>query len=1094
MAGFKDGRGRLDITGASLVNESKIPRQYFQIPRDQQELLGRPEAWNLKGLTNVPPKLLKDVKETHIRKSKNQASATPQKAIPSGTSNGSSRAGPTSNHFETHPVAELGDDEEDEDDDAISWPSSSETHLRPPQRVEVEELPPIPTPTPVYGKQASSPPVGRNLARSAPRTRYKARLAMQELPSSSLGSELDMEYQPPRAITDVVVNPVNRVLQTAKPAPTPPSAQIVPCTWKEKSSPRRPDSMEEPQPKRKRLMKELKFDNSLRADQGTAEVVNETVYTQESGSTTLSSIPAEGLPVKAKPAVRQPMREDSVVLRSDDSHIPLTGISSSGQAKAKPTKGSEQRRVVSVPKLTEPQAASKVVDQQNSSNSDKIPPNGPPSQAPFTAFCVAYPDFDATLGGFIRAVISIQELQRMGQLAEFLYDDFIRVFCTEYMDYMRTLHPSSQPLTTIVWYNRNVPGPVYMKRVMTRSNLHDVERAYPQKYHRCQPTHDDDTSSQLLLSTPGDRPSTAQSAHEASTTQPRRETSMVHSRHDQSLTQSTAQSMQEPAFQDRPQFAARDSSLPVSPSPSEIRSSPPPSNLPGTVVLTERLESTHGYVMIMSNADGNRGSQDHNQNAPAVPMEIDVKEEAVSLPIEQVASIQQSSQSTSRFETQALETQVINVAQPQVESTPAKTQDLLTQPPATSTARFESQAFEAQVLHVTQGEVESPLAETQGPLTQSSAASTTRFETQVIDFTQEDVAPTLGETQPPPATARTVDHDITRIPETAIKPKAAQRAAPGAKKPKSSPASSAVPQSQKTPSQKSRPPLAPKPTEVSPPLLRSQGPQPQPASKAVNGPPKPRPEPAFKIIRGGPPLSSAPAVLTTSKAGAGTGKPTLSSAVTKSQKTQRPRPPAASEATGPRPGLDTQKSHPPPSVDKAVNEAGPQPAYKIIKDGPPTSSAASQSKKVQKPHPPGINKDVNGSKPQPVYTIIKGGPPPKSTSDKTPASMPGSRASSGKAPASSAAPKSKKVEKPHPPAAVNGGQPRPAYTIIQGGPPKSTSGKIPTGSKASDGSGKGPVSSAAPKAKKTKGEQFEAYLRKMKATQDAAASSSDGKR
>lgn len=1093
MAGFKDGRGRADITGASFLNESKIHRQYFQIPRDQQELLGRPEAWNLKGLPNVPPKLLKDVKEAHIRKSKKQASATPQKPVPSGTSNGSSRGGPTATRFETQPVEELDDDEEDDDDDEISWPPSPETHMRPPQRVEVEELPPMPTPTPVYGKQASSPRVGRSPAQLAPRTRYKARLAVQEPPSSSLGSELDMEYQPPRAITDVVVNPVNRVLQTAKPAPTPPSAQIVPCTWKQKSSPRRPDSMEEPQPKRRRLMKELKFDSSLRADKSTAEVVNETVYTQESGSTTISPIPAEGLPVKVNPAMRQPTRADAVVLRSDDSNIPLTGISSSGQPKAKSTKGAEQRHVVSVPELTQPQTASKVVEQQNSSNSDKIPPNGPPSQAPFTAFCVAYPDFDATLGAFIRAVISIQELQRMRQLAEFLYDDFIRVFCTEYMDYMRALHPSSQPLTTIAWYNENVPEPVYTKRVMIRSNLHDVERAYPQKYHKCQPTHDHDTSSQLLSSTPGDRPSTAQSALEASTTQPRRETSTAHSahsRHEQSPTQSTAQSTQEHVFQDSPQFAARDSSLPVSPRPTEIRYSPPPSNLHGTVVLTERLESTNGYVLIMSQSDESRDSQEQVQHAPAVLMEIDVKEEEVSVPIQQVASIQQSSQSAARFETQALETQAINIAQTQVEPIPAKTQDLLAQPPATSTARFESQAFEAQVINVTQGEVESPLAETQGPLTQTSAASTTRFETQVIDLTQDEVPPTLAETaetQPPPATARTIDHDITRIPETAIKPKTAQRVTLGTEKPQSSPASSAVPKSQKTPSQESHLPPVRKPTEVSQPLLGSQEPHPQPADnpcpqpafkiikggyplkkfrlppagQAVNGPLKPRPQPAFKVIRGGPPLSSAPdkapAAPTTSKADAGsTGKPPASSAVTKSQKTQRPRSPAASEAIsgGQPPSLGSQKPHH-PSADKAVNEGGPQPAFKIIKGGPPlssarmasfeptgetpTSSAPPKSKKTQKPHPPAPGKDVNGGQPTPAYTIIRGGPPPKSTPDKSPAaSMPGS--------------------------------------------------------KASDGSGKAPASSAVPKSKKTKGELFEAYLRKMKATNSSDVSFSAAKR
>lgn len=887
MARPEKGPNRPDETGVYFLNETKIARKYTQIPKDQQDLLSRPESWNLKGTPNMPAHLLKDVKGAHIRSYKQPTQATPPRTVPSGAPNGrfskgaiatasrcesqsagesesvekeeeedansqfswapspeahklpqqratvdemtlittprdqkallreaqswdrkgipkipaqllkdaenarnlrsqkpthstpsrvvssgasnsasSKRPSASRPRFDSQPADELEDNEDDSDDaDEISWMPSSGIHKLPQTRASLERLPPMPTPTPIYGNQASSPNTGRLAARAVTNTRYRTILSAQNPPSSSLGSEPDIEYQPPLAITDVVVDPVARVRQAAKAAATPPSAQIVPCTWKEKSSPRRPEAMEQPEPKRRRRMKELKFDSSQPVTQGVTQVVNETVFTQASNSTAGSSTPSQVPPAKVSYGLREPVQHGQAVFNPNGKTAPSSAAPFPRHSDGKRNDAVDKDHAVSLSNATGQRAPPKAVDQQTSSNSEAIPPNGPASQAPFTAFCVAYPDFakydrsglkPASIGVFVSAVVAIEALQHLRQLPEFLYDDFIRVFCKDflvYIDEWYSVPRKGQPLTAIQWYNENVPEPIYTKKVMNRHTLRDVGKAYPEKYAAARDILSKNSSSggasadkSSPVPSEGGTPAPGPEPPVRQTPGSEPVISTALSQPGQSSIRSIGPPGQTVRFQDDPRYAARDSSL-----PSEGRCSPTPEHTP-KVVSTVRLQTVSAYVAMIYQPEEDSKNQDLCQNAVPMPGEVPVKEEEFPAPIEQIALVHDLSQPASGFETQAFQTQAFNAS--------------LGQPGSTSP---ESQGFDAP----------------------PAATSTARSETRVITRTQEQVSSTMSETQDfetqaPMAASTTIEHDISRIPETAIKPKTTRRATLGTQVPPSS--------------------------------------------------------------------------------------------------------------------------------------------------------------------------------------------------------------------------------------------------------------------------------------------------------------------
>ncbi|KAH6650916.1 hypothetical protein F5144DRAFT_589273 [Chaetomium tenue] len=127
-------------------------------------------------------------------------------------------------------------------------------------------------------------------------------------------------------------------------------------------------------------------------------------------------------------------------------------------------------------------------DHASSNSTDKPPPNGPASQVPYTAFIVAYPDYSGSLGTFLRAAMCILPLQKDRALPEFLYDDFIRVFSTDFLKYIGSLDENTRPLSAIQFYNEHVSRPLYTKGVLTKDNINDVTEKYPEEFRAIQQT------------------------------------------------------------------------------------------------------------------------------------------------------------------------------------------------------------------------------------------------------------------------------------------------------------------------------------------------------------------------------------------------------------------------------------------------------------------------------------------------------------------------------------------------------------------------------------------------------------------------------
>ncbi|KAK4245933.1 hypothetical protein C7999DRAFT_15921 [Corynascus novoguineensis] len=383
-----------------LGNPAKIPRRYVRIPSDQEKLLDRPDAWFPGHHPNVPPNVLADLRADFLRKSQPRltpqrqtlASQPPSPVFPDGdpdrdeggshqsASRGASVASGVERDKTPVETEADGDGDKDTPGTRISWSSSPVEHLLGPRQLE-EEQPTVAGDPSRHSPEHRGPGVAGNV--------FSRAAFLTDFPqSSSAASDPGLELEIPNAVTEVL-EPVNRQPVPVL-GPTPPSAQVIPCTLTEKANPAK-----EPQAKRHRLMKPPAFNSP-----GVATVA----------------------------ATSQP-----------------AGVLESSNSLAGP------------------------------------PPNGPASQVPYTTFRVAYPDYRGSLKDFLRAVLSILPLQKKRALAEFLYDDFVRVFSTDFLAYVSSENGNFHPLPAIEFYNENVSRPLYLKGVLTRENVRDVPDEYPEE-------------------------------------------------------------------------------------------------------------------------------------------------------------------------------------------------------------------------------------------------------------------------------------------------------------------------------------------------------------------------------------------------------------------------------------------------------------------------------------------------------------------------------------------------------------------------------------------------------------------------------------
>lgn len=468
-----------------FTHHTKIHRRFFQVPSDQQKLLDRADAWSPR-VPNVPPAVLEDVK-THSAKESRPRSPVEREALSSQPASpvldvvqtltsqavslyearmvalSSQPASPT-HTITAHETpnrtlagaAGDSDGEEAASETAIPWTPSPSAHLRRPFQ---QQEPPATTGLPsrrLFG-QDDRRATGHALAR-APIVDFP--------PSSSAASGTPLEVEVPKAITDAL-EPVDQRL-AAVLEPTPPSAQVIPCTITEKTSP-----AQVPAPKTRPRRRMKQFPAAILASldpAGRGHASGSTLPEATAAASTRSPSPAV---IPSSPISGAP-RTDHALPALGDEHIPASAEE---------------------PAAATCTATSQLAGKQLSSNpSIALPRNGPPSQVPFTAFQCAYPDYKGSLGDFIRGVMCIMQLRKERALNEFLYDDFVRVFSGDYLDYIGTVAHDQYALPAVQFYNANVSRPLYTEGVLTKDNIKDVANQYPKKARAIQHILEEETS------------------------------------------------------------------------------------------------------------------------------------------------------------------------------------------------------------------------------------------------------------------------------------------------------------------------------------------------------------------------------------------------------------------------------------------------------------------------------------------------------------------------------------------------------------------------------------------------------------------------
>ncbi|KAJ4375735.1 hypothetical protein N0V85_009032 [Neurospora sp. IMI 360204] len=437
----------------SLVCKQKIPRRILRVHRDQQELLDREDAWNPDGFANVPAELLQEVKAQYIR-SIAPPTPPPRKTLsPAPLSAESVREDEEPDEPSTPKPTGTGSQE----GTPIPWSPSPEHHIRPAtpvNDVETKDGTPGLEPSPENNstlKQAITPDLPsralpeRLSSQKRPEHRpssplvFKVKARVPFLPefppSSSVASEGGLEFEVPKAVTDLLP-PVNKgalPVLPVHPEQTPPSAQIIPTSYLARTTPSRP-----PPEKRRRLMK--------------------------SATTIYSDYRSNAEPERSSAAFPRAETEDPSTTRLSEH------IADSQQPPEEQCADTSSHSLKTAEQAT----------QHLASSDEKIPPNGPPSQVPYTAYKVAYPDYKGTLNDFVRAVLCVHDLRKRSAIMEFLYDDFVRYYCDDYLPYIREQVDGSVPVrTSIELYNDQVSRPHYQKGVLTKENINDVLDKYP---------------------------------------------------------------------------------------------------------------------------------------------------------------------------------------------------------------------------------------------------------------------------------------------------------------------------------------------------------------------------------------------------------------------------------------------------------------------------------------------------------------------------------------------------------------------------------------------------------------------------------------
>lgn len=444
--------GDQDLSSRSryTINGGRISTSLFRIPKDQEVLLAKENAW-AEGPSkqpgtppNIPLSVLKGLEEFHSRPAKVQRPTPVQKAVhppPAATLDDvPPRSSRSDDEAESRPATPITRGrvlsqsiDHSPHGSEISWSqspvrdrptvavysgsasatSSPKPHPppHPPTQPPVRPSEPHNFATQVHSSQipisAATGPTLRSRVTSSTSSLVRhvpKRKLYPPVPSSSVGnSEDELPLVLPMTSDWVERVTINRLGQ---PCPTPPSAQVIPCSEGQGKQ----GDQDTPRKKRQRM-----------------QSLNSRIFDEP---------PDEQVPRSVAQASLLPQKT-------------LSPLAEEPRHKTRPV-----------------------------TNAPKVPPSAT-GRKPFEQFKATYPDYGGDLSTFLRTCMYLKYLEDQDELIPFLYDDFIRAFAHGFLPYIQNWKEASNPLPAIKWYNRNTTQPVYNQQVMDKTAVARVFDLYP---------------------------------------------------------------------------------------------------------------------------------------------------------------------------------------------------------------------------------------------------------------------------------------------------------------------------------------------------------------------------------------------------------------------------------------------------------------------------------------------------------------------------------------------------------------------------------------------------------------------------------------
>ncbi|CAJ2500524.1 Uu.00g033770.m01.CDS01 [Anthostomella pinea] len=473
------------------IGETVIGRHLTKVESAQQELLRRDDVWasirgrHVRGFVNLPPDVLENLKIFHARQLQQTGLSTQSdKSAVSGDglANDTGEPHPSGSQSSHHDQAESGDKQDDEDDEDTSseravsnWSPSPQSHLMP-ARAGIQGL------AQKFQTQIrEKSPIQPTVQTSSPK---RPTFTTCSFPPSSLGLEEDLEVEPPIPLNDKLLS-VNKAGHQI--IATPPSAQIVPCTFDQSAVSAQPKSKPRADPKQPiykapaplyRPNKHASVSAHLNAgtskpSQGIVDSVHVDDPSSLSTTNTSSSIipstnqeerSGRQLPAWIRPSLFSPSQNPK---------------SSPEESRTRP-QGHSPDYVPTSPRLRS--SPPPVVIPQ--ATIQPSPEQVPSPLTPFVLYTVTYPSYNGSIGDFVTSCMYIQLQQRRLRLRTSLYDDFIRAWFEGYVTYVRDCDDSKPPVkatNAIEWYNQIDDDPLFTSRVVTRQNLEAILNFYPEE-------------------------------------------------------------------------------------------------------------------------------------------------------------------------------------------------------------------------------------------------------------------------------------------------------------------------------------------------------------------------------------------------------------------------------------------------------------------------------------------------------------------------------------------------------------------------------------------------------------------------------------